>query len=403
MRAFALLGVLALLLVLAPSARAEEDADAGQRKAAREAVLIEWSKDARTQSLGLSPTATGFLDLWLDFCRSKHAKRVRESMHFQGVPHAEWGGTDDVLLFKAAFVNLELARAKLTQAEAPALFDALVSEGFAPAVRVEDDDDRWLRLWGVMLASEVADRRAGAWSGEAFTKARERVRDHLLKTLPATGPFADGTVRIGSLASERLVWLLGIRATGCDEAGAILAGVCGTLRDGGSEKCARATSAILAGCPGPEAEAFVIAELDSGDWQRQRTVLSSTGRHATPALLEKVAVLAREIDSDERAQMAIVVLQRAAGRDSLHGAAAATTLEDLMGLLPDDSERKTMAAMALVQSENADVKLVAWFEALVARLKVAEEHPGRIAFLERVIERAKAQAAAEAPVEDAAE
>ena len=74
-----------------------------------------------------------------------------------------------------------------------------------------------------------------------------------------------------------------------------------------------------------------------------------------------------------------------------------------MGLLPDESERKTMTAMALVQSENADPKLVAWLVALVARLEKEEAHPGRIAFLKRVIERAEAQISAEAMPEEAAE
>jgi hypothetical protein len=151
----------------------------------------------------------------------------------------------------------------------------------------------------------------------------------------------------------------------------------------------------------------VVTELDSGDWERQRTVLSGAGRHASPTLIAKVALLAQELDSDERAQMAFVVLQRAAGPESRHRKEAAATLEDLMGLLSDESERKTMTAMALVQSENAGPKLVAWLVALVARLEKEEAHPGRIAFLKRVIQRAEAQASAEAMPEampdDAAE
>lgn len=400
MRAFVLLGVLFAVLALPPALRAEEDPDAGQRRAAREAVLIEWSKAAKTAGLGLSEPATDFLDLWLDFCRSKHARRTKESMHFKGVPHAEWGGTDDVLLFKAAFVNLELARAGLPKNDAPALLEAIVSDEFSEAVQVEGDDDRWLRLWGVMLVTEVADRRADAWSGEAWTKAQERVREYLLETLGATKLVCDGTVRLGSLASERLIWLLGIRASGFAQAGAMLADVCATLRSSGSENCARAAAAILAGCPGPEAEAFVLAELASGDWERQRTVLSGSGRYATPAVLEKVAALAREADSDERAQMAFVVLQRAAGLARTHRSDAAAALEGLMGELPDDSERKTMAAMALVQSENANPAVVAWLKTLVKRLEKEQAHPGRIAFLERVIERAEAQPGARVAPED---
>ena len=401
----ALLGVLlAAPLVLSPAVRAEEDPDAGQREAARAAVLIPWSQEAKTSTLGLSASATEFLDLWLDFCRSKHAKRTKESVQFQGVPHAEWGEEDEEeLLLRVAFVNLDLARAKLAEDDAPALFDAVISDGFARAVGVDGDEDRWLRLWGVMLTTQIADRRADLWAQEALTQARERVRDHLLDTLPRTGPFGEGTVRVGSLESERLVWLLGIRAAACDRAGELLTQVCAKLREGGSDKCARATSAILAGCPGPEAEAFVIEELDSGDWERQRTVLSGAGRHATPGLLERVAALAKTVETDERAQMAFVVLQRAAGQGGLYQTEAAATLRALMGELPEHSERKTMAAMALVQSENASPEVVAWLEAFVARLAKNEAHPGRIKFLERVIERARSQIEADKAAEIAAE
>lgn len=394
----ALLGVLVLLLALAPVLRAEEES--AERDAARAAVLIPWSGDAKTKQLGLSASATELLDLWLDFCRSKHASRTRPDERFQGVPHAEWGGDESSLVLEVVFVNLPLAEATLAEADAAALFDAVAAPGFTAAVRVAGDDDRWLRLWGVMLTTEVAERRADVWTDEAFTAARERVRDHLIETLPGTAAFGDGNVRLGSLESERLVWLLGIRAAGCEHAGEILTRVCRKMREAGSDRCARATSTILAGCPGPEAETFVIAEIDSGDWERQRSVLSGAGRYATPALLAKVAALARGLDSDERAQMAFVVLQRAGEPDSLFREEAAATLLALLRDLPDTSERRAMAAMALVQSGNATAEVVTWLKGLVERLEASDAHRGRIQFLERVIERAEAQVAArEAPDE----
>jgi len=395
MRWIAAAGVLLLLLAASPALRAEDgaDPDAALRAEARSSVLIPWSEAAKTADLHLSEPATAFLDLWLDFCRSKHARRTHPNPRFQGSVHAEWEVAETTLRLKAAFVNLEIARAALDAADGPPVIEAVVSPGFAKAVRVEGDDDRWLRLWGVMLATEVATRGGDAWTGEAMTRALGTLRAWLVKTFDATAPVGDGTVRRGSLESEREIWLLALRATGCPGAAGVLRDLHAKLRAAGRERGAQVAAGILAACPGEVAEAFVLEELASGDWERQRVVLSSVGKDATPALIERIEALARGVESDERAQLAFAALHRAAGPQSAHRAEAVAVLQRLLEELPDDSERKVMAAMALVQCERADGKVVCCLRELVEKLEAEGAPAGRIEFLKRMIERAQEQCA----------
>jgi hypothetical protein len=394
------LALFAAAILAAPAtvfADEEPDADVARRAIARQTVLVEWSLSAKTASLGLSEEATRFLDLWLDFCRSKHARRTRPSTEFRGVPHAAWEAKDgSALVLRIAFASLEIEKAELTIAETPAVLGVLTGDRFTQAVTVEGDKPRWLRIWAVMLASEVVDRAPMELTAGPLTKARQSLCEHLVRTFDATEPLPEGTIRIGGLESERLVWLLGVRATGCAAAGQSLCSLYDRLKSRGLEQDAGAAAEVIAGCPGAEAEAFAIDELKSEDWERQLKVLSGAGSNASPTLLKVVSGLTETLPEDEQAQMAFIVLQRAAQEEAPHREVAARLLREQLRRTEGIAERRTMAAMALAQSGNADADVVAYVEAYVAHLEATEAHAGRVAFMKRVLTRARTAIAARA-------
>jgi hypothetical protein len=389
-----------LLLCLAPQAAAGEDPAADARRAeARASVLIDWSRDAKTARLNLGPGATAMLDLWLDYCRSRYDGRRKPSTHLSGIPQETWGVEGGALVFRPMLMDFEIDRAAITPGEVPALLDALSKDAYPKAAGVEGDDEVELWMWGLMLANEaiqrLADQPEARSHQAAWTRASQRLRDHVLATIDRTPPLSDGVDRSGTLAGARLVWLQAIQALGLDKAGAILTDLHAKFSESGSPADVAAVARMLAGCHGASAEAFVKVELASGDWARQRVVLEGLGEASCPDGLRKVAEFARTTDDDAHAHVALDALRRAGVPGTAQGDHVARLLRQLFLQISGRSPRKLLAAVTLVDVGHANARVVRFLEDWLERMTDGEGLAIEADRLRRLIDDAKAQAAAE--------
>ncbi|MFA4987488.1 MAG: hypothetical protein WC712_12975 [Candidatus Brocadiia bacterium] len=393
--------VLALCLPFAAPLFAEENDDAA-REEAKKTIMYPWSKDAHTADLKLGPEATKMVDLYLDRCRNDYARRAKPSEMFMGNAHEIWETKDGVIDFHVDFVVLVIDRAPLPIAMAPVVASAFLAKDFVEKVKVEGDKDELLRLWGLMLASEVADI-ADAYTGrpeyaefvkkggkaldkEARAKAWQAAFDFLVAGFDATKPITDQYPMPGSIESERFTFLSAIRIFGGEKAVPELKKIYEKRAKAGKTEILAIAQAI-AKCPGKEAEQFMVGELDSGEPDRINNVIYIIPLTASKAIVEKIGKLLMDTEDRNLQSNCISILERLSGKDAAQADVAAGIL--IKAFAEFEEGAKYSIACSLIRSGKYTPEVVAFMRELLKSLEEDDPNDNRIPYIKEMLKTVK--------------
>jgi hypothetical protein len=373
------LRALVLAALLSATALAQGGAEqAGLLEEARRTVMIPHSKGASTADLKLSADATRLVDAYLDYCRNRWQRRSQASPRFRGTPHSVWGRDGDRVTYSVRFTNLHIVDASVPVAEAAGVLRALRAPGYRNAVRVEGDEDELLDLWAVALSGRFAEQVEGAVRAGArgldralWKQACEAAATPLVEGWAETPPMKEVYPRGIHPSGRRKVYLDAIRVLAQERSGAILKQIHEELAKGDNPVDTKIAALALAAAQGEAANAFVLAELASGDPGRQRVVLRSIGPHAGPEVLAATNDLLAKSGKDAALTMiALGALRRTAEPGSPQAATARGLLLAYARGLPERSVHRPGVVLALAATAAGDEQVLAF---LREELKSARE------------------------------
>jgi hypothetical protein len=370
-----LLAAIAATILVQP-VRAQERDDKARREEARRSVMIPWSWSARTADLGLSEAANELINVWMDFCRNKWQRRARRSRIFVGTPHEIWTWDEKRLALTVSFGNLEIVKAGFALKEAPRLLRACVDQNFVSAVRVDGDEEALLRLWGVVLATKVAAATEAALRLRAqephpklWIAAKVKALEVLIEGFGNTRPTKEAYTRGPMMGAQRKLWLDAIQVIAAEKSGADLRMLYENMKQEGNPLDIEIAGKALAGAQGKEAEEYALAELASGDLQRQSRVILAIGPNVSAAVLTKLHALLKASDNRSLVLAGAVALQRAAERGSRTVDEARGLLLSLARELPVGGDKRTTVANLLVPLAGEDPAIVAFLKEHLTQMR----------------------------------
>lgn len=388
--------LLALALVLAPSCFAGDAADNAVDQAKREealrTIMFRWSQTANTKSLALPETTTQVVDTWLDYCRNTYQRRAKPSEQFMGSAHAWFEASGSDIVFHVDFMALSLLTPRMPAKEAPALLASLFTDKFVAAVRVEGDNADLVELWSVMMATQlagVADQLStkSGLDAAAWTNAKVAAGKHLLETIRNTPAMTEPYSLPGTMGEARAEWLNGIGALAGKTAGMELKKLLDSWLPDNVERDLRCTAAALAQAEGPEAEAFILAQLSENDARWRTQALSGVRPGSSNATIKKVAsLLAESSDNEDLVTDCVWALLRAGKPDSATRKEAETALLKWFKAAPAESIAKYFAAMGLVENRCTDKAPRAFLEELRTKLESERPNDWRIEAINKALQ-----------------
>ncbi|MHC4930947.1 MAG: hypothetical protein ACYTGV_01985 [Planctomycetota bacterium] len=346
------------------------------REEAQRSIMIRWSWNAKTKNLGLSPTTNDFINLWLDFCRNKWQRRARRSRTLHGTPHCEWRRNKESLTFVVSFTSIEIARAELPLKDAPRLLRACVDQNFVPAVWVDDDDNKLLLTWGVVLATKLAEATEAALllgasrpHPQLWTGAKVKALDVLIEGFDDTQPATEGYVRGPMLGAQRKIWLDAIRVIAAERSGEFLKPLYENMIQEKNSYDIDNAAAALAGAQGKAAAEFALKELASGDLQRLSRVILAVGSNVSPKVLEMIHALLKASDNRSLVLSGSAALERAAQPGGKTAKTARNLLFDLAKGIPNEKDYKVVVVRQLLPVAKEDPAIVHFLKEYVVVLK----------------------------------
>jgi hypothetical protein len=231
----------------------------------------------------------------MDLCRNRYQGRTKPSELFMGNAHGSWQTEKAGLRYCVEFVRLRIDSVVLPPKDAPASLAALLSKALIGAIRVDGDDDALLLMWATMLAAELtvqidAVNPAGL-DGKAWAAAKAEAAKKLASQFHDLPRQDEEFPDPRTAAYSRRVWLEAIRALAGEEGGKCIKSIRERLAKEGHKLELRAATEALLLARGTGAEELLLAELESGDLQRQKAALNGVRAGCSDAVVVKTAAV----------------------------------------------------------------------------------------------------------------